>query len=193
MTGAPSALSLAAAGMYMIVVTAVVLACVRAIALQQVPWHKFAWGAIAALFLGLVLMRIFSVEELVRSELRGKLYTEGVYENRRSLQAPLFVFVFAMATVIAGGLFNFVARGVRGRRNIAAIIAIGCTGGMLFLLALRLVSLHSVDELLYGTFKLNWVADLGLSLIVLGCAVRYVRVVGGGPSGRSASPPRSQR
>lgn len=193
MTGGPSALSLAAAGLYLILIVATGLALASAIGQRQITWHKIAWAAISAIFFGLVLIRVFTVEELVRTDLREVLLKEGVYEDRRAVQGPLFVLVLAMALAVAAGLLYFVARGVRGRRDIAAIVAIGCTGGMVFLLALRLLSLHSVDELLYGPLKLNWVADLGLSLTVLGSAIRYVSVVRSGSSGKAASPRRSQR
>lgn len=173
----PSLFSLIAAAFYIVVAGAAAMAMARANALQQVAWHKLGWLAIATLFVIFAVMRIFAVEELVRNDLRITLYNQGSYELRRSLQGPLFAAVFIIAAITAAGLFYFTARGVRGRRNIAVLTAVGCTGGMLFLAALRLVSLHSVDQLLYGPLKLNWLADLGLSLAVLAFALRYRMVV----------------
>jgi hypothetical protein len=40
---------------------------------------------------------------------------------------------------------------------------------------LRVISLHAIDALLYGPIKLNWVIDLGTSLIVLSAAAYYTR------------------
>jgi hypothetical protein len=37
---------------------------------------------------------------------------------------------------------------------------------MLGLIALRMISLHAVDSLLYGGLRLNWWLDIGLSLLV---------------------------
>jgi hypothetical protein len=43
--------------------------------------------------------------------------------------------------------------------------------------ALRLASLHAVDALLYSPVKLNWVIDLGASLVVMLSAIGYIRLV----------------
>ena len=47
------------------------------------------------------------------------------------------------------------------------IVAVKDGLSLVFLLLLRIVSLHSVDLLLYGPLKLNWVIDLGACAIVL--------------------------
>ena len=41
---------------------------------------------------------------------------------------------------------------------------------MLGLIAIRLISFHPVDSLLYGGMRLNWWIDIGLSLLVGGAA-----------------------
>lgn len=178
----PSPLSLVAAGLYLLVAGAAVTAVWRALVLRQVAWHRWGWAMIAAMFIGFALMRVFAIEEILRSDLRMALYFDDVYETRRSLQGPLFAIIFIIAAAMAASLVYFVASGVKGRRNGAALVAIGCTGGMFFLAALRLVSLHSVDALLYGPMKLNWIADLGLSLCVLASALRYRMVVRPAPA-----------
>lgn len=75
----------------------------------------------------------------------------------------------------------------------AVIIAVGCAAGMVFLLLLRILSLHSVDDVLYGPLKLNWVGDVGMSLAVLGCAIRYAKIVSTAPPGRIVTLSRSRR
>lgn len=174
---APSALSLAAAGIYLLVAAAAALALWRAFVLRQTVWHRWTWAIIAMVFVGLALLRIFAVEELLRTDLRMTLYQEGAYDERRSFQGPLFAVVFTIAATGVAGLFYFLVKGVRGRRNIVTLVATGCTAGMIFLLALRLLSLHSVDELLYGPIKLNWFADLGMTVAALVSAVRYFLIV----------------
>lgn len=52
---------------------------------------------------------------------------------------------------------------------------------MMMLLGLRIVSLHQIDQLLYGPKKLNWLVDIGASLLAMGAAVVYIRVVIGRP------------
>jgi hypothetical protein len=44
-------------------------------------------------------------------------------------------------------------------------------------MALRIASLHMIDALLYGPLKLNWVIDIGGSLVVLVAAIYYVQLV----------------
>lgn len=175
----PSTLSLIAAAFYGLVVFTCLLAMAAAFARRQVRWHMLGWAALALLFTVLALMRVFAIEDLLREELRLVLRAEGTYEDRRALQGPVFAGLF-IAVAAAGGFWAFHAsRNIRGRRNIAAMAAIagGCV--LLFLLMLRLVSLHSVDQLLYGPLKLNWIIDLGASAVVLASGFLYWRIVTG--------------
>ena len=85
-----------------------------------------------------------------------------------------------MLAVVGASSFAFlyrITRRHRGRRNIARITAIIAAFVMIFLLGLRLASLHLVDALLFGPLKLNWVIDLGASLIVIFAASYYVQIV----------------
>lgn len=178
MMAAPSIFSLVAAVLYLVVAGAVAAAGVLGARHRQVAWHRLVWGVVAAVFVGLALMRFYNVEEWLRGDLRQLLRLEQSYEDRRDLQKPLFAIIFLVATAMAGGFVYFLAKGVQGRRNIAVFVAIGCTGGLIFLLALRLVSLHSVDAVLYGRFKVNWFADLGMTIAVMACAISYCLIVG---------------
>jgi hypothetical protein len=191
MSGMLSPFSVIAAVLYLMVAAAAISALIRSS--HQIAWHKAAWIAVAALFVGLALIRVFAVEELARSFLRGVLQNEGAYENRRAVQGPLFAVVFATAAVILAGAVYFVANTVRGGRNVAVITAIGCAAGMMFLMVLRILSLHSVDEVLYGPLKLNWVGDIGMSLAALGCAIRYATIVKAAPPGKDVTLSRSRR
>lgn len=177
MQSVPSTLSLVAVGLYIAVVGVALMVWSRAFQQRQAAWHRQAWAMIAVTFVVFGLMRVLGIEEALQTDLRSALYIESRYEERRAFQGPLFGAVFIVAAAMAAGLFYYVANGVRGRRNIATLVAVGCTGGMIMLVALRLVSLHSVDALLYGPMKINWIADVGLTLAVLGCAVRYRTVV----------------
>lgn len=149
----------------------------RAFQQRQAAWHAQAWVAIAFMFIVFGVMRVLGVEEMLQSDLRSTLQIDQRYEDRRALQGPLVGVIFTIAAAMGAGLFYYIAKRVRGRRNIATLAALGCTGGMIVLTVLRLISLHSVDALLYGPLKINWIADVGLTLAVLGCAVRYRTVV----------------
>lgn len=175
----PSILSLTAAAFYGAVVFACLLALAASVARRQIRWHVIGWSALALLFAVLAAMRVFAAEDMLREELRLLLRAEGTYDDRRALQGPVFAALFIAAAAI-GGIWTFhISRTIRGRRNIAAMVAIasGCT--LVFLLMLRIVSLHSVDQLLHGPLKLNWIIDLGTSTIVLLGGVYYWRVVTG--------------
>lgn len=174
-----STLSLAAAGIYLIVALAGVLACSRAIRQRQTVWHAWAWIIVAVLFVVLALIRCFAIEEWVRTDLRDILFERAVYDQRQDIQKPLVAVFFVAAASLAAGSVYGVAKWVTGRRNIVSIAALACTGGMIFLLALRLISLHSVDALLYGRLKLNWIIDLGLSGAVIVFALWYRALVQG--------------
>jgi hypothetical protein len=45
---------------------------------------------------------------------------------------------------------------------------------MIGLIILRLISLHALDQLLFGSLKLNWVGDLGAAAAVFGSALYYI-------------------
>jgi len=177
LTSAPSLPSLAAAGLYGVVVLLCLMAAVTAGRQRQQSWHKTAWLAIALLFAGLALLRLYGVEEALRDDLRSLLYADGVYEERRKYQRPIAATVLAL---LALGIFVWIAIGFRkvhGRRNAAILVALASAFAMVGLLALRLISLSPVDALLYGPVKLNWIVDLGSALGVLASAGVYFAVV----------------
>lgn len=172
-----SPLSLAASGIYVLVVAACVLATSSAIRERQQAWHIRTWLALAALFAGLVLMRLFDVEEVLRDALRDFLRYEHSYGERRNFQRPIASAIIALAALGAFVWFYRATRAIRGRRNIAAMAALAGGSAMVVLIILRLVSLSPVDSLLYGPLKLNWIGDIGLSVLVLGAGAFYSRIV----------------
>ncbi len=78
---------------------------------------------------GFALMRVFAVEEWLRSDLREMLYERHSYEQRRVLQEPLTVLIIVGAAGAAAWIMSFVMTFVKGRRNVALIAALGCSGG----------------------------------------------------------------
>lgn len=180
MMAGPSVLSVLAAGLYVAIAAAAFLALNRATSSDQRAWHMGAWGAIGVLFMILAVLRIVGAEDILRGELRVMLSTEIDYEQRGVIQKPLAVLILLAAAASISGIGYALARGIRGRRNVATLGAIACGGGMICLLALRLVSLHATDALLFGPLKLNWFLDIGMSLATLGLALRYWWVAGSG-------------
>lgn len=110
--------------------------------------------------------------------MRESLRSTANYDQRRSLQTPIVATAISIAGI--GGLLLLYRwrKLVHGRRNIALHLALLAGLAMLFLIALRLASLHAVDIALYGPLKLNWIFDTCSSFVVLGAALYYVRIVG---------------
>ena len=173
----PSTFSLIAACFYAAVAASCLLALVPAVRLRQARWHGLGWSAIALLFVLLGVMRVSGVEELLREVLRNLLRSQGAYDHRRELQGPIFAALLVTVAFLGGFWVYCTAQTISGRRNFATAIAIACGCVLIFLNLLRIVSLHSVDQLLYGPLKLNWFIDLGASAVVIVCGVYYWRVV----------------
>lgn len=180
---APSIFSLFAAVVYAGVAIACLFAAASARRYRQPPAHWKIWAAIALVFLLLAAMRSFGLEEVIRQFFRDLLRLEGAYVERRTYQRWL------AGAVILGicGLFAFgfrrQSRSMRGRRNMALLAAQASTLAMAMLVGLRFVSLHQIDQLLYGPLKLNWFADLGASLATLAAAAIYLRLLAGARTG----------
>jgi hypothetical protein len=131
-----------------------------------------------ALFFGvLIALRLVDAEEWLRAILRDYLRISGHYGDRRSLQSPLAVVILTIAGVGAMFAVQRWARNLRGRRNMARLAGVLAAAAMVCLMALRIASLHMIDALLYGPLKLNWVIDIGGSLVVLVAAIYYVQLV----------------
>ena len=177
MAGNISFLSLAAAALYSVVALAAMAACGTAASSGQPNWNRNVWLWLAVLFVVLIVMRGLGIEDLVRDAIRDAMRGDGTYAERRQVQG--IVMSIALALAAAGGFWwlRRTTRNLRGRRNVATVAALAAGGGMLVLVVLRMISLHMIDRALYGPLKLNWVGDIGTSLIVLGAAIYYVKLV----------------
>lgn len=175
----PSILSLGAAGLYLAVLCVCVMAAFSARRYRQPFANVRTWALIAMIFGALALMRIENTEELLRNLLREEIRQVGAYDGRRAAQRLMVGGVLS----IFAGLFLWSLwrqwRAGHGRRNMALFAALASVGAMLFLIALRIVSLHQTDYVLYGPAKLNWIIDIGSSLTVLAAAGFYIRRVSG--------------
>lgn len=171
-----SFLSLAATVLYSGVALSCMAAAGTAVKARQPRWNLRVWIALAGLFVLLLVLRGFGIEEWIRTVLREWLRADGSYSGRRFGQG---LSISAVLLVLAAVFFWLVrsSKKVRGRRNIATMAALVSGGAMIVLIVLRTISLHMIDTLLYGPFKLNWVVDIGSSFVVLGAAAYYHRVV----------------
>ncbi|MEE4540298.1 MAG: hypothetical protein V2J51_17620 [Erythrobacter sp.] len=183
MSSDPSLLSLVAAGFYIAVAFATVAAAFRARRSGQASAHAIVWIALAFLFVVLAVSRMLGLEDLLEQHLREGLRGRGSYDDRGGMQSVLVATLIA-ATGIGSFAFLLFARGrslLRGRRNLAVLIAGSAGMALILLVALRVLSFHQTDALLYGPLKLNWIIDLGASVTVIAAALFYVRLL---PSAR---------
>lgn len=170
-------LSMAAAGLYAAVFASCGFAAATASMKHQPRWHLLGWTFLAGLFVLLVISRLSGFEAELSSSLKSWARSSGDYGNRRSMQGLVvsgFVIVIALAAF--AGLYR-ATRTMRGRRNYALAAALGAGFAMTALVLLRIISLHMIDRILYGPLKLNWFADIGSALLVLGGALFYVSLV----------------
>lgn len=175
----PSTLSLLAAWLYVAVAASCAAGLIAAVRQRQVRWHVVGWTLMALLFILLSGLRIIAFEDLLREALRDLLREQGAYDDRRSVQGPIFAVIFVTGAILGALWLHVTARTISGRRNVALAVALGCGLGLILLILLRILSLHAVDEVLYGPFKLNWFLDLGASAVVFVSGVYYWRVVTG--------------
>lgn len=156
----------------------VILACIAAmrVAAQHPDRRRDIanWLVAAVVFAGLAGFRIGQMEDRLREFARGWLRADGVYEIRAELQVPLVGLIVLAAL---GMLFLFYRLWRRERpasRARLVLLAQFALLGLVPLFALRLVSLHQVDTVLYGgALRLNWLIEGAICLAVGGSAAMY--------------------
>ncbi len=169
-------LSMIAAAVYALVALACLLAAFSVGKAGVHSRHRRNWLLIAAFFAFLFFLRGLLIEDMAESLIRSALQSGGLYSSRRGLQAlTAIVMIAAVLTGFSVWLFKRL-RQARGRRGKAVLVAQCASIGMVLLVLVRLVSFHPIDALLYGPLKLNWIADLGLALIVTTSALYHRNV-----------------
>lgn len=175
----PSALSLAGAGFYLVVAAASVLAARQ----STVGGHGFSlrrcWFVAAAFFILFAGLRLVAAEDLLRALFREGLAGLDLNDVRRSIQLPLSLVAIIGGAALATASLQRISR--RGAASSAAALEWMrlAIAGMIALIMLRLISLHSIDKFLFaptlGPVRINWLFDLGLSTIALIAALRFAR------------------
>ncbi len=133
------------------------------------------WLALGVFFLLLAGLRLFGLEDLIRDVGRDLLRVQGAYGTRRMIQT--FFVVGGMTVAMAGVAWAYRSHFFQAASRLQLLLKIAQMASlvMLTLVAVRLVSLHSIDTLLYGPLKLNWFVDLGCALAVGVCAILSMR------------------
>lgn len=179
MAETPSILSMLAACLYAVVISACVLAYIEARKARQNPLHGRIWIAIAVIFALLIVSRLLLIEDAIRADLRESLKASQIFAARREMQGPFIAAALLICLVVAFGGAYLTMRKIVGRRDRAVAIAATSCAVMLVIVAMRIISLHAMDALLYGPLKLNWVGDLGASAAIIAAATFYVLLLRG--------------
>lgn len=122
------------------------------------PAGPSLWLVVAAVFVGLALFRLAGAEDTIRQALRGLLVEQREYGERRVFQTGAVVICLLAVGI---GAFLYVPRMVQWPLWLAMTAASLGVLGVLY--ALRLISLHGVDRLLYasvGPVHFNHVLEL---------------------------------
>lgn len=144
------------------------------------------WLAIAAVFVGLIALRGFLIEDWIEQTIRQLIRDTGGYNERRRYQAVIAIVMSGLALVVLFvGYRSFVR--VRCRSDMILFFANAACVAMIGLIAFRMLSLHAVDRVLYD-FKVNWVIDIGTTIVVAGCAVVFARSVKSQPNRNPSKP-----
>lgn len=125
------------------------------------------WIFVGMIFVALAGWRLANGEVLVQAHARDWAQTHGWYDERHDWQAPI-----TLAALLAVGAVLFAAFRWAGTRPSARALCVAVV--MILFAALRVISLHAVDEVLYravGPFHLNYVIDLGLTGVAAALAL----------------------
>ena len=142
--------------------------------------HTYTWLISSVFFVLLAINRLSMLEARAKQELQALFEFSFAYAERQSVQEPLA----AIALIVIGiGLFVLFRRKRgewAGRRAHAVLVAQLGVVGMIGLIALRIISYHPIDSILYRGLHLNWAIDVGLSVAVGWAAWRYRAVLNSG-------------
>ena len=141
-----------------------------------------------AAFAAMACIRMLGAEEIARSMLRSQLVLAGEYDARWSLQSMLAAALgIAVVALFAAFLWRKLRQRQTGRTRLLLVAQLALLG-FVPLVAMRVLSWHQLDRLLYaGPVRLNWLLELALALlptIMAALYIRRVRLRGTYPPGR---------
>ena len=146
------------------------------------------WIFVGTIFVALAGWRLANGEVLVQAHSRFWAQAHGWYDERHDWQAPI-----TLAALLAVGAVLVAAVRWAGTRPSARALCVAIV--MILFAALRVISLHAVDEVLYravGPFHLNYVIDLGLTGVAAALALADCGWFGAFAAPRRHAPHRRQ-
>lgn len=169
----PSLLSQIAASAYVLVGIMCFCASAAAMRFPRSAWHWRAWALVGVIFLLFALMRFFSVEEVLRDELRSSLHAQSSYGERGNVQRA---FLAGFLVICSFPIIYFIISKEKNLKFLGSAtinLAVLSCSLMIILMIIRTISWHDIDKILYGPLKINWFLDLGLTCATLCFAVIY--------------------
>lgn len=142
------------------------LAVFRAL-LTRDPRRRWRWMVVAAIMIALAIWRFSDSEIWVQTLARDWARSHDRYEDRHEVQVPVTI---ALLTAMALGGFGL----TRVRHARYAVWALAAAVTLLLVAALRAVSLHMIDAILYyeiGPLRVNYAVDMGLTALIGGLAL----------------------
>jgi hypothetical protein len=130
--------------------------------------HRHFWWAIAFLLLMLGISRLANFEQIVTNVGRQVAMSNGWYNTRRPIQSIGIFGIVLGSGFIATCVVAFIQR-LRAPEAIGTL----AIGGLLTLISIRVISLHSVDAILgrhlFGFFgvQLGWLLELLLLICII--------------------------
>lgn len=134
-----------------------------------------AWLAIGCFFAAVGLCRVIGAEEAIRAAIRAALVEHGGYALRHSLQRPLVMAALVTLTGLGGWAICRLRLPESRRMDRALIWAKTAALAMAGLIALRMISYHPTDMLLYGGPRLNDLLDPAITLFAGAQAALFAR------------------
>lgn len=167
---------MAALAVYMVIAFLCIAAAFAGSASFRPAAETRSWAICSIFFVSLQAVRLFSLEESTREFLRNYSRVRGEYEQRAALQEPLVTLVLLAGVALVVLLWISWPRNSRSQRTRLVRLSQFAILAFAPLYALRIISLHSVDQILYagGPLRVNWVLEAALGSIVAGCSALYI-------------------
>ncbi len=144
---------------------------------SRAPLERVGWAAVALGFLLVGIIRLTGAEDAIRVKVRMAMRASGEYAGRAQLQSTLVSLGLVLGVAIIGWVWWRWSRRPAGRGEWLTRIGLLAIGGYVPLYALRLISLHNIDKLLYlGPVHPNWLIDGALAATACLSAFLYVRL-----------------
>jgi len=134
----------------------------RALIYASAPYERFVWQVVAFLFLALCIIRLSGLETALTEAGRKLAFIEGWYDQHRRVQLAI-VILMAISFIVAQILLLMWSR--YASLTTSATLAIVGTTFVVTYLMIRLISFHSIDQILGKQIilglRLNWILHLG--------------------------------